>query len=238
MSGRQRSARPTAGDLSELLGELHSQGGTVHDDFEAALAEFRRSVQLPADAHVIGEPVVVQRVRYSGNVHRGLVATVRREDGGEHDVALCDAIFARGSAAEWVNGAYCMWLGVKPYLNAATPGREPARAHRAADGDIDLAKPVDLVVLSVKQSAGRCRLLDADRILTLRSGALWRVVPGEIVTVRPRKQWRHAVVVGSADGRQLSAISHQLGASRSSRLGRRSFGASAFFTRRVTNRMS
>ena len=88
MTRRQRPSRPTAGDLSELLGGLHSGGGTSHEDFEAVLAELRRSVRLPVDAHVIGEPVVVLQVRYSGNIHRGLVATVRREDGSEHDVAL------------------------------------------------------------------------------------------------------------------------------------------------------
>ena len=51
---------------------------------------------------------------------------------------------------------------------------------------------MELVVLSLKQSTARCRLLDRDRVLTLRPSDLWNVVPGHIITVRPRKQWRYA----------------------------------------------
>jgi hypothetical protein len=64
--------------------------------------------------------------------------------------------------------------------------------HKAADDDLDLSKPVDLVALSVKQRAVRCRLLGSDRGITLRASRLWDVVPGAIVTVKPRKQWRYA----------------------------------------------
>jgi hypothetical protein len=59
---------------------------------------------------------------------------------------------------------------------------------------IDLAdtSPVELIVLSVKERAARCRLLSSDAAVTLRATRLWDVVPGEIVTVRPRKRWRYA----------------------------------------------
>jgi hypothetical protein len=59
-------------------------------------------------------------------------------------------------------------------------------------GDLDLSKPVELVVLSVKEKAARCRLLGSDRVITVRSSRLWTVVPGEIATVKPRKQWSYA----------------------------------------------
>lgn len=59
-------------------------------------------------------------------------------------------------------------------------------------GELDLNKPVELVVLSVKETTGRCRLLGGDRTLTLRSSRLWTVVPGEIVVVKPHKQWSYA----------------------------------------------
>jgi hypothetical protein len=65
------------------------------------------------------------------------------------------------------------------------------RQHKAADDDIDLSKPVELAILSVKERAARCRLLGSDRIITLRASRLWDVVPGAIVTVTPRKQWRY-----------------------------------------------
>lgn len=51
---------------------------------------------------------------------------------------------------------------------------------------------MELVVLSVKQSTARCRLLASDRVLTLRSGDVWDAAPGWLVTVRPRKHWRYA----------------------------------------------
>jgi hypothetical protein len=57
---------------------------------------------------------------------------------------------------------------------------------------INLANPVELIVLSVKQKAARCRLRGSAHTVTLRAGGLWDVVPGEIAVVRPRKQWTYA----------------------------------------------
>jgi len=48
-----------------------------------------------------------------------------------------------------------------------------------------------LVALSIMERAARCRLMGSDRIITLRANLLWEVVPGAIVTVTPRKQWRY-----------------------------------------------
>ena len=48
-----------------------------------------------------------------------------------------------------------------------------------------------MVVLSVKERTARCRLLQSERIITLRASGLWNLVPGEIVTVKPHKQWRY-----------------------------------------------
>lgn len=60
-----------------------------------------------------------------------------------------------------------------------------------ADIELDLDNPVELVALSVKQQNARCRIVDSNGEITLRAGGLWDVVPGAIVTVRPRKQWRY-----------------------------------------------
>lgn len=51
---------------------------------------------------------------------------------------------------------------------------------------------LELVVLSVKENAARCRLLGSEGLITLRTGRLWDLVPGEIAVVRPRKQWSYA----------------------------------------------
>ena len=56
----------------------------------------------------------------------------------------------------------------------------------------NLITPVELVVLSVKQKAARCRLRETGQPVTLRASRLWDVVPGEIAVVRPRKQWSYA----------------------------------------------
>lgn len=51
---------------------------------------------------------------------------------------------------------------------------------------------LELAVLSVKENAARCRLLGSEGLITLRTGRLWELVPGEIALVRPRKQWSYA----------------------------------------------
>jgi hypothetical protein len=71
---------------------------------------------------------------------------------------------------------------------------------------MDPARPLDLVVLSLKERAARCRLLGAGGTITLRSSGLWNTVPGEIVTVRPRRCWRyagHAYLSGDVTGTRL-----------------------------------
>ncbi len=52
-----------------------------------------------------------------------------------------------------------------------------------------MSVPLELVVLSVMEKAVRCRFLDSDRIVTLRPRRFRGVVPGEIITVKPHKQW-------------------------------------------------
>ena len=64
---------------------------------------------------------------------------------------------------------------------------------KAGVGEIDIAKPVDLVVLGIRRrEMARCQLVGTDKELTLRSAGVWEVVPGEIVTVDPRKHWSYA----------------------------------------------
>lgn len=61
-----------------------------------------------------------------------------------------------------------------------------------AEASIYLSGPVELIVLSVKQKAARCVLFGSNNTITLRTGRLWDVIPGEIATVRPRKRWNYA----------------------------------------------
>ena len=68
------------------------------------------------------------------------------------------------------------------------------RNERADDtvAAINMADPIELIVISVKKKAARCRLRGTAHSVTLRASRLWDVVPGEIAVVRPRKRWNYA----------------------------------------------
>ncbi len=82
--------------------------------------------------------------------------------------------------------------GIVPDAGASTASARGRRQHKAGDDDLDLSRPVELVVLAIKERVARCRLLGSGRVITLRAGSLHRVVAGHIVTVEPNKHWRHA----------------------------------------------
>lgn len=88
--------------------------------------------------------------------------------------------------------AYRAWLGIVPDAGAPATTPRGGRQHKAGEDDLDLSRPVELVVLAVKERAARCRLLGSGRVITLRAGSLYGVVAGHIVTVAPNKHWRHA----------------------------------------------
>jgi len=73
------------------------------------------------------------------------------------------------------------------------PWRENIRQPKVGAGEVDLAKPLDLIVLGIKKKeAARCRLPGTDKELTLRSAGVWGLAPGEIITVVPQKIWSYA----------------------------------------------
>jgi hypothetical protein len=72
--------------------------------------------------------------------------------------------------------------------------------------DIDLSQPIELIVLSIKERAARCRLPGTDRVISLRASRLYDIVPGEIAVVRPRRQWSyagHPYLSGESDSARL-----------------------------------
>ncbi len=178
--------------LDEMIAEITVDANGDDEKFCALRQAFEDNVDLPADGFVIGEPVSVIGFDYDGNERRGLTARCRREDGSEHVVALSEVVFPQASAGAQPIAAYRRWLNLNPYpADIQKPSRHK-RQHKATADDVDLSKPVELVALSVKERAVRCRLLGSDRVITLRPSRLWDVVPGAIVTVKPRKQWRYA----------------------------------------------
>jgi hypothetical protein len=153
---------------------------------------FEDEVPLPANGFVIGEPVSVVKIDYDGNERRGLTAQCRREDGSKYLVAAADVVFPEGSSGARYVAAYRKWLGIE-----SSPAGEPPHSGRKSQRkivpkDLDPRGPLDLVVLSVKDRVARCHPLGSEGIITYRPNRLWSMVPGEIATVKPRKQWSYA----------------------------------------------
>ncbi len=177
--------------LDRLIEEITVDAYGDDEQLWAFRQAFEDDVALPTDGFVIGEPVSVIAVDYDGNERRGLTAKCRREDGSEYVIAVSEVVLPQASTGARYIAAYRKWLGLDPYPVETKKSARRRRKHKVADDDIDLSKPVELAVLSVKERAARCRLLGSDRSITLRASRLWELVPGAIVKVAPRKHWRY-----------------------------------------------
>ncbi len=213
MSGERRRGREIGQDAMVLLDEILTDAHGDDEQLWALRQAFEDEVPLPADVYVIGEPVSVVAIDYDGNRRRGLTARCRRQDGTEHVVAASEVGFPEGTQGARHVAAYRTWLGLDP-----TGAIEPAAArgpkrHKAMGEDLDLTSPIDLVVLAPKQRAARCRILATAREITLRSADVLDMVPGEIVTVRCRKQWSyagHPYLSGVVEGHRLDVAALDL----------------------------
>jgi hypothetical protein len=169
------------------------RSSSVANEDESALHEIFKGttdIRLPADAHVVGEPVTVtQLLRPSGvqGVRAGLFAACER-NGVAYEVSLADVVFAAGSSADALVARYRTWLGLAPPTGSAVSRSRP---HKVIEGDVVLGTPTDLVVLACRSNALHCRMLGGSRVITLRT-AVRDEVPGAIITVVPTKQWTHA----------------------------------------------
>ena len=199
---------PDPNDFSTALEEMVVDANDDDEQLSAMQNAISEALDLPVDAFVLGDPVSLVEVAYDSNARRGLVARVKRVDGSQHELSLADVSVAQTARGAILLGAYRLWLGLEPSGAFVVHDASHARRHSAAEGDIDLSFPVDLVVLNVKQVGARCRLLGSDRGITLRTGDLWRVVPGHIVTVKPNKQWtyaRHCYLSGKIESKRIDA---------------------------------
>jgi hypothetical protein len=173
--------------IDELTAEAHSDDERIWN-FQQA---FQKHVSLPCDGSVIGEPVKLVGFNYDGNQRRGVTVTCRRLDGREYEVAASEVLVPKHTDGSRYLGAYRHWLGLVPYaLDERATRRTAISGERARS--VTLPNPVELIVLSVKQTTARCRPLQSDQTITLRAGRIWDVIPGEIAVVRQRKQWTYA----------------------------------------------
>ena len=179
-------------DLDRLIKEITIDSHGDNERFEAFRQAFEDAVSFPCDGFVIGEPVSIQEIGYAGNARRGLTATCRREDGSVHVVSVLDVAFPRQWNGTRYVAACRKWQGMEPFPSEVSPPPRRTRQHKVTEADLDMAGTVELVVLSLKGNAVRCRLLGTERVITLRADGPWDVVPAEIAVVKPKKQWRYA----------------------------------------------
>jgi hypothetical protein len=187
-----RMPHPEHQSLDKDILQIASSAQTDDEALRAWQRAFSERVALPCDGFVIGEPVSVVEFCYDRNPRRGLTVRCRRADETTHVVAACDVVLPPGSAGGRGLAAYRRWLGLEPFHSESSGEVRATRQHKATARDLDLTSPVELVLLSVKDTAARCVLLGTRRAITLRSGGLWDAVPGEIIVVQPRKQWSYA----------------------------------------------
>jgi hypothetical protein len=175
-------------ELEALIDEIIVDAYGDDEQLWAFRQVFEDELALPQEAFVIGEAVTVLAFDYE-NERRGLTARCRREDGSKYEVAACDLFFPRGTTAARYVAAYRAWLGIDPYPPVkVTTKRKP---QKATQDDLDLDHAMELVALAVKGNAITCRIPGKGQV-TLRSTRSWDVVPGELITVTPRKKWRYA----------------------------------------------
>ena len=175
-------ARRTKDDLDILIAEITTDAYDEDEQlwaFQAAMED----LPLPVEAEVVGENVDLLKIHYDGEPRRGLVAVCKRK-GRKHVVSLVDVVVQDGSVAEHI-AAYRKWIGVDAKAEAKLAGkRTPAKA-------VDPTAPVEAVLLKVGENSARLRLLDGHEEVTLRAKRTWTYVPGQILTIKPRKRWTH-----------------------------------------------
>jgi hypothetical protein len=83
-------------------------------------------------------------------------------------------------------------MGLPPHTAEVAIAARHESPRQSRTATVHLGGTVELIVLSVKQKAARCRLLDSGQVMTFRGSRLWEAVPGEIAVVKPNKQWNYA----------------------------------------------
>jgi hypothetical protein len=188
----RRAAKPSAAsDPTAPFARRVAGAKTEDQQLRALEAAAQKEVTLPADAFVVGEPVEVVAIFYSGHPRAGLEVRCRRGE-GLFDASLAYVEFPPGSDGARFVSLYRSWVGLGELMpEQPATGSPPVRRHKVAGDDIAAGEPVELIVLACKSNALRCRLLGTAREVTLRT-AVRDEVPGEIVRTTPTKQWTHA----------------------------------------------
>ncbi len=185
---RTNRAKPEFAGLDELIDEITTDANGDAEQLWAFRQAFQDGIAVPCHATVIGGPVQVLKFDFDGNERCGLTAVCCRPDGTKHEVAASEVVISLSEQSGRYLAAYRKWMGIAPFPS----GTRTATEQKAIAPTSAVEGPIELVVLSVKQKAARCRVLGGDQNFTFRARRLWDLVPGEIAVVRPAKQWTYA----------------------------------------------
>jgi hypothetical protein len=175
----KKKKSPERAALDAIVGELTAEAHSDDERIWNFQQAFQKHVSLPCDGFVIGEPVGLVSFSYDGDQRRGVTATCRRSDGREYEVAASEVLVPNDTGGSRYLGAYRHWLGLVPYaLDEKVTRRTAISGERARS--ITMPNPVELIVLSVKQTTARCRPLQSNQTITLRAGRIWDVIPGAL----------------------------------------------------------
>jgi hypothetical protein len=130
--------------LVGLIEEITTDAYGDDEQFWAFRQALQDHIRLTADALLAGEPVSVIAFDYDGNPRRGLTAKCRRPGGRPYAVAAADVALLPGVEGADYLAAYLKWLGLPPQ-----PARSETSAVSPPELDLDLSKPVELVVLAM-----------------------------------------------------------------------------------------
>ena len=195
-------SRKRSSKLDALLDEILTDAYGDEEQLWALRQALEDNVKLPCAATMAGESVAVTKFDYDGNARRGLTATVRRPDGSKYTVAAADVLLTDGASHRYI-AAYRQWIGVTPLPS------EPVRPKKSETVNSDFgAGNIEVAVLSLSARAARCRVLNTGDVVTLRATRLRHVVPGEIATIKPAKQWTYGgnpYLSGSIESTRLDA---------------------------------
>lgn len=175
--------------LEEILGDSYGDD----EELLALHTTIAQEFSLPAEATVTGEAVLIVKIECGATPQQGLRATCRKAGGAEYAVSFADVVFPESSTGALFVRVYRSWLDVpRPTRSRRSLQRLKILESKARVGQLEMHKPIELVLLGIKSNHGRCRVLETGKDLTLRSVEVWDLVPGEIVVVKPSKHWSYA----------------------------------------------
>ncbi len=176
--------------LAELFEEITVDSNGDNEQLWAFRQVIEDEVAFPCDGSAMGQQVTVLAIDYDGNKRRGLTARCILRDGTEHVVSAADITFPEQTNGARYLACYRQWLGLPPFPHNVA-NKSPLPPPPATGTDLDQNSSVELVVLSTKKTMLRCRQLETGHVVTFRPSRSEDMVPGEIITVKPKKSWQH-----------------------------------------------